>query len=153
MVEPATFTLASEAFALTARYDAAIATGSPTAHPDVSEPFPSRRLPADARPAPREELTSLRRDPAPARALYASRAARRSPPPRELHGKELSYNNLLDLDAASASRDFEGRPCVIVKHNNPCGAALAERAPPAYRNRPSPAIRCPPSAGWSGSTG
>lgn len=43
----------------------------------------------------------------------------------QLHGKELSYNNILDLDAALAMvREFEGMPFVtILKHNNPCGAA------------------------------
>lgn len=45
-----------------------------------------------------------------------------------LQGKELSYNNLLDLDAAqNCLKDLKGRPsCVVVKHNNPCGAAQAE---------------------------
>lgn len=42
-------------------------------------------------------------------------------------GKELSYNNLLDLDAAvSLVKLFEKPACVAVKHNNPCGAAIAE---------------------------
>ena len=41
-----------------------------------------------------------------------------------LQGKELSFNNLLDLDSAVAlARDFDGPAAVIVKHNNPCGAA------------------------------
>ncbi len=46
---------------------------------------------------------------------------------RQLHGKELSFNNLLDLDAAwTTVRDFRGPTCVVVKHTNPCG--LASRA-------------------------
>ncbi|MGI8728769.1 MAG: bifunctional phosphoribosylaminoimidazolecarboxamide formyltransferase/IMP cyclohydrolase, partial [Solirubrobacteraceae bacterium] len=41
------------------------------------------------------------------------------------HGKQLSFNNLLDLDAArNLVRDFEQPACVIVKHNNPCGVAI-----------------------------
>lgn len=49
----------------------------------------------------------------------------RSPLYRQLHGKELSYNNLLDLDAcARVVRDFDAPCCVIVKHTNPCGAAI-----------------------------
>jgi phosphoribosylaminoimidazolecarboxamide formyltransferase/IMP cyclohydrolase len=45
----------------------------------------------------------------------------------KLHGKELSYNNILDLDAALAMVcEFEEPATVIIKHNNPCGAALAD---------------------------
>lgn len=49
---------------------------------------------------------------------------------RILQGKELSYNNLLDLDAATlALRELGQSPaCVAVKHNNPCGAAISEDA-------------------------
>lgn len=43
----------------------------------------------------------------------------------QLHGKELSYNNLLDIDAALALiEDFPSSGCAIIKHNNACGAAL-----------------------------
>ena len=45
---------------------------------------------------------------------------------RQLHGKELSYNNLLDLDSALAIvRQFAEPAAVVIKHNNPCGAAVA----------------------------
>ena len=48
---------------------------------------------------------------------------------RQLHGKELSYNNLLDLDSALAIvRQFAEPAAVVIKHNNPCGAAVAETA-------------------------
>ncbi|MGE4132735.1 MAG: bifunctional phosphoribosylaminoimidazolecarboxamide formyltransferase/IMP cyclohydrolase [Bdellovibrionales bacterium] len=44
-----------------------------------------------------------------------------------LQGKELSYNNLLDLEAAAGLlRDLSGPACVAVKHNSPCGSALGE---------------------------
>jgi phosphoribosylaminoimidazolecarboxamide formyltransferase/IMP cyclohydrolase len=47
---------------------------------------------------------------------------------RQLHGKELSYNNLLDLDSAlSIARSFVRPAAVIIKHNNPCGAAWAHK--------------------------
>ncbi len=47
---------------------------------------------------------------------------------RQLHGKELSYNNLLDLDSAlSMARSFLRPSAVIIKHNNPCGAAWAHK--------------------------
>ena len=44
-----------------------------------------------------------------------------------LHGKELSYNNILDLDAAmKLCAEFSDPAAVIIKHTNPCGAAIAE---------------------------
>jgi phosphoribosylaminoimidazolecarboxamide formyltransferase/IMP cyclohydrolase len=52
----------------------------------------------------------------------------------QLHGKELSYNNILDLDAAlNLVREFSGPACVVVKHNNPCGAACAPTLAAAFR--------------------
>ena len=65
----------------------------------------------------------------------------RDPPPgtlatfRQLQGKELSYNNIADADAAWACcRTFDVTACVIVKHANPCGVAVAETPLAAYRN-------------------
>ncbi|MDX1970740.1 MAG: bifunctional phosphoribosylaminoimidazolecarboxamide formyltransferase/IMP cyclohydrolase [Planctomycetaceae bacterium] len=52
-----------------------------------------------------------------------------------LHGKELSYNNLLDLDAAlQIAREFRQPAAVVIKHNNPCGCAVAEHLADAYVN-------------------
>jgi len=51
-----------------------------------------------------------------------------------LHGKELSYNNILDLDSAlNLVREFPGPACVVDKHNNPCGAACAATLADAFR--------------------
>jgi phosphoribosylaminoimidazolecarboxamide formyltransferase/IMP cyclohydrolase len=51
----------------------------------------------------------------------------------QLHGKELSYNNILDLDSAlNLAREFVGPSCVVVKHNNPCGAAVAPTLADAF---------------------
>jgi phosphoribosylaminoimidazolecarboxamide formyltransferase/IMP cyclohydrolase len=53
---------------------------------------------------------------------------------RQLQGKELSYNNIADADAAwECVKSFAGPACVIVKHANPCGAALAASLVEAYR--------------------
>ena len=53
---------------------------------------------------------------------------------RQLQGKELSYNNIADADAAwECVKSFDSPACVIVKHANPCGVALAEDALSAYR--------------------
>lgn len=52
---------------------------------------------------------------------------------RQLQGKELSYNNIADADAAwEAVKVFDEPACVIVKHANPCGVATAQDAPTAY---------------------
>jgi phosphoribosylaminoimidazolecarboxamide formyltransferase/IMP cyclohydrolase len=53
---------------------------------------------------------------------------------KQLHGKELSYNNILDLDSAlNLAREFAGPAAVVVKHNNPCGAAAATTLADAFR--------------------
>jgi len=52
-----------------------------------------------------------------------------------LHGKELSYNNLLDLDAAmQIVREYQQAAAVVIKHNNPCGCAIAADLATAYVN-------------------
>jgi phosphoribosylaminoimidazolecarboxamide formyltransferase / IMP cyclohydrolase len=53
---------------------------------------------------------------------------------KQLSGKELSYNNLLDLDAAlSIVRSFSKPAATVIKHNNPCGAAVADKLPHALQ--------------------
>ncbi|MFP3758273.1 bifunctional phosphoribosylaminoimidazolecarboxamide formyltransferase/IMP cyclohydrolase, partial [Cupriavidus sp. SIMBA_020] len=53
---------------------------------------------------------------------------------RQLQGKELSYNNIADADAAwECARSFEAPACVIVKHANPCGVAVAADTLGAYQ--------------------
>jgi phosphoribosylaminoimidazolecarboxamide formyltransferase/IMP cyclohydrolase len=52
---------------------------------------------------------------------------------RQLHGKDLSYNNLLDLHAAwELSQEFDEPVAVIAKHGNPCGVATADTLHDAY---------------------
>ena len=64
-----------------------------------------------------------------------------------LQGKELSFNNLLDLDSAvTLARDFDGPAAVIVKHNNPCGAAIGETISEAFGR----AFACDPLAAFGG---
>jgi phosphoribosylaminoimidazolecarboxamide formyltransferase/IMP cyclohydrolase len=51
----------------------------------------------------------------------------------QLHGKELSYNNILDLDSAlNLAREFAGPAAVVVKHNNPCGVGTAKTLAEAF---------------------
>jgi phosphoribosylaminoimidazolecarboxamide formyltransferase/IMP cyclohydrolase len=66
---------------------------------------------------------------------------------RQHHGKQLSYNNLLDLDSARrVVEDFEVPACAIVKHNNPCGVALGRTALEAYTR----AFACDPMSAFGG---
>jgi phosphoribosylaminoimidazolecarboxamide formyltransferase/IMP cyclohydrolase len=66
---------------------------------------------------------------------------------RQHHGKQLSFNNLLDLDSArSIAGDFEVPACAIVKHNNPCGVALGRAALEAY----TLAFACDPLSAFGG---
>jgi phosphoribosylaminoimidazolecarboxamide formyltransferase/IMP cyclohydrolase len=66
---------------------------------------------------------------------------------RQVQGKELSYNNIADADTAlECVRQFETPGCVIVKHANPCGVALAASAREAYEQ----AYRTDPTSAFGG---
>jgi phosphoribosylaminoimidazolecarboxamide formyltransferase/IMP cyclohydrolase len=66
---------------------------------------------------------------------------------QQLHGKELSFNNLLDLSSArELAEEFDEPACVIVKHNNPCGCAIAAGAREAYVQ----AFACDPQSAYGG---
>jgi phosphoribosylaminoimidazolecarboxamide formyltransferase / IMP cyclohydrolase len=66
---------------------------------------------------------------------------------RQLQGKELSYNNIADADAAwECVKSFTEPACVIVKHANPCGVAVAATLSLAYEN----ALRCDPVSAFGG---
>lgn len=66
---------------------------------------------------------------------------------RQLQGKELSYNNIADADAAwECVRSFQTGACVIVKHANPCGVALGDTAAAAYTK----AFKTDPTSAFGG---
>ena len=66
---------------------------------------------------------------------------------KQLGGKPLSYNNLLDTDAAwAAVREFDEPACVILKHQNPCGSAVAADITEAYEK----AYACDPLSAYGG---
>ena len=69
-------------------------------------------------------------------AFYANaQSASGLPLAKQLHGKELSFNNILDLDAAVAiARDFEEPTAVVIKHTNPCGIASAQNLEKAFKD-------------------
>jgi phosphoribosylaminoimidazolecarboxamide formyltransferase/IMP cyclohydrolase len=118
--------LAAEAFATTAAYEAAIAAWF-----SAREPFP------DTLVLPLEKVLDLSygENPHQRAAYYAERGVRLHLLSRveQVHGKELSFNNLNDLSAARLlAREFALPACVIVKHANPCGVAIGASLEDAY---------------------
>jgi len=118
--------LAAETFATTAAYEAAIAAWF--AEP---EPFPPTLV------LSLEKVTDLAygENPHQRAAYYADRGVRRHLLSRveQVHGRELSFNNLNDLSAARLlAREFALPCCVIVKHANPCGVAIGATVDEAY---------------------
>jgi phosphoribosylaminoimidazolecarboxamide formyltransferase/IMP cyclohydrolase len=121
--------LAAEAFAHTAAYDAAVASWfSVDRSGDALPSFVGSAL---------EKVEDLRygENPHQRGALYREAAG---PGPlggaRVLQGKEMSFNNWLDADAAySLASALPEGACVIVKHNNPCGTAVSAELADAYR--------------------
>jgi phosphoribosylaminoimidazolecarboxamide formyltransferase/IMP cyclohydrolase len=116
--------LAAEAFAHTAAYDGAIA--GYLGRGKLGDRFviglaKQQDLRYGENP---HQAAAFYRNAGPARGLAAA---------EQLHGKELSYNNLLDTDAAGKLvNELDAPACVIVKHNNPCGVAVAGSAAEAY---------------------
>src|SRR5271168_4649497 len=142
-LSPATRTrLAAKAFAYTARYDAAIAAWFAAR---TYEGFPPAWNDAY------EKVSDLRygENPHQSAAFYARTGASTHllDGVRQLHGKELSFNNLLDLSSArELVEDFQAPACAILKHNNPCGCAVADNGRVAYER----AFACDPQSAYGG---
>jgi phosphoribosylaminoimidazolecarboxamide formyltransferase/IMP cyclohydrolase len=133
--------LAAEAFAYTARYDTAIARW----FQEKREDFPPLMVRAF------EKTLELPYGENPhQRAAYYAQVGTRThvlSMVSQLGGQALSYNNLLDLDAARLLlAEFQIPACVIVKHNNPCGVAVATGALEAYEQ----AFACDPLSAFGG---
>jgi phosphoribosylaminoimidazolecarboxamide formyltransferase / IMP cyclohydrolase len=134
--------LAAEAFSYTARYDTAISRW----FGEKTEDFPQVHIRAF------EKVTDLPygENPHQRAAYYAQVGARAHvlSQVRQHHGRQISYNNILDLDAGrTLVRDLGDRPaCAIVKHNNPCGVAVADDLLTAYRA----ALECDPLSAFGG---
>ncbi len=138
---PTRESLAAEAFAYTARYDTAIARW----FQEKREDFPPLVVRAF------EKVLELPYGENPhQRGAYYSQVGARThvlSMVSQLGGKELSYNNLLDLDSArSLMSEFQVPACVIVKHNNPCGVAVAPSPLEAYQR----AFACDPMSAFGG---
>ncbi len=124
--------LAYKAFAHTAAYDEAIRrffARQGFAAKEDETPFPDRLTLT----LERQQVLRYGENPHQRAALYRWPGVEGPMGGRLLQGKPLSYNNLLDLDAAwQAAQDFAAPTVVIVKHTNPCGLASAESLEAAY---------------------
>mgnify|MGYP005838507049 CR=1 FL=1 len=121
-------TLARKAFERTARYDAAIAAYFARTFNAAEDPFPPVWIPQA------HKLGDLRygENPHQRAAFYLQPGAHGPLGGTLLQGKALSYNNILDLDAAwTLAYDFDAPAAIIIKHNNPAGAAIAAALPAA----------------------
>jgi phosphoribosylaminoimidazolecarboxamide formyltransferase / IMP cyclohydrolase len=133
--------LAAEAFSYTARYDTAIARWFQEKHED----FP----PLMVRAFERELELPYGENPHQRAAFYSQVGARQHVLSQvaQLGGKQLSFNNLLDLDSArQLLSEFVVPACVIVKHNNPCGVAVGSTTLEAYQK----AFACDPQSAFGG---
>ena len=135
--------LARKAFAHTAQYDAAISNWL-LRQTDAPE-YPETVVLAGTR----RQVMRYGENPHQSAALYAvdqvaeSAVANAS----QLQGKELSYNNIADADAATQCvKAFAECTCVIVKHANPCGVAVAESPEAAYQR----AYECDSTSAFGG---
>ena len=146
--------LARKAYARTARYDGEIATELERLSVNDAaggvvigalEKLPQRMHIA----LERRQAMRYGENPHQAAALYipAGYPAAGLAGAKQLQGKELSYNNLVDLDSAWAlAKEFHRPAVAIIKHNNPCGAAEQESSSDAYVK----ALACDPVSAFGG---
>ncbi|MFF4043762.1 bifunctional phosphoribosylaminoimidazolecarboxamide formyltransferase/IMP cyclohydrolase [Streptomyces sp. NPDC001816] len=136
--------LAAEAFQHTAAYDVAVASWFASAYAPVDDsPFP------DFLGATWERENTLRygENPHQPAALYVDAAGAGLAQAEQLHGKEMSYNNYTDTDAARRAAYDHDEPCVaIIKHANPCGIAVGADVAEAHRK----AHACDPLSAFGG---
>ncbi len=148
--------LARKVFATTSRYDGMITTelerlfpapGAASGHVELREkPLLPERVHLALR---RRQELRYGENPHQAAALYipAGRAPEGLAAAKQLQGKELSYNNFVDLEAArSLAAEFHKPAAVIIKHNNPCGTAEQETLRDAYLK----AYACDPISAFGG---
>jgi phosphoribosylaminoimidazolecarboxamide formyltransferase/IMP cyclohydrolase len=142
--------LAQKAFATTAAYDSAIASTLERVGGDFElhalESFPQNlRLVF-------QKVMDLRygENPHQKAAMYADGSGAGVANARQVQGKELSYNNIVDLQAAwDLAQEFDEPVCAIIKHTNPCGAATGKTLAEAYVR----ALECDPVSAFGGVIG
>ncbi|MER7637482.1 bifunctional phosphoribosylaminoimidazolecarboxamide formyltransferase/IMP cyclohydrolase [Streptomyces sp. NPDC126522] len=136
--------LAAEAFQHTASYDVAVASWFASEYAPVDDSqFP------DFLGATWERENTLRygENPHQPAALYVDGSGGGLAQAEQLHGKEMSYNNYTDTDAARRAAYDHDEPCVaIIKHANPCGIAIGSDVAEAHRK----AHECDPLSAFGG---
>ncbi|MGW2549766.1 bifunctional phosphoribosylaminoimidazolecarboxamide formyltransferase/IMP cyclohydrolase [Streptomyces sp. NPDC001635] len=136
--------LAAEAFQHTAAYDVAVASWFASSYAPVDDSaFP------DFLGAAYERKNTLRygENPHQPAALYVDGSGGGLAEAEQLHGKEMSYNNYTDTDAARRAAYDHAEPCVaIIKHANPCGIAIGADVAEAHRK----AHACDPLSAFGG---
>ena len=143
--------LAQKAFATTAAYDSAIASTLDRISPEEFELGPETIFPQTLRMS-FNKVNDLRygENPHQTAALYSDGSGTGVANGRQIQGKELSYNNIVDLQAAwDLAQEFEETVCTIVKHTNPCGTATAASLVSAYKK----ALECDPVSAFGGVIG
>jgi phosphoribosylaminoimidazolecarboxamide formyltransferase/IMP cyclohydrolase len=144
--------LAQKAFATTAAYDSAIASTLERISADSSElPQETSGFPNTLRFTFHKTL-DLRygENPHQKAAMYSDGSGTGVANARQLQGKELSFNNIVDLQAAwDLAQEFDEPVCAIIKHTNPCGTATGKSLAEAYQR----ALECDPVSAFGGVIG
>ncbi len=144
--------LAKAAFAVTAAYDAGIATALESIEaPSGTAVFAEDRLPQTIRVIdPLSQTLRYGENPHQKAALYTDGSGRGVADAKQLQGKELSYNNIVDLDACwELVSEFDEPAVVIIKHTNPCGASTGATVLEAYQR----ALEADPVSAFGGVIG
>jgi phosphoribosylaminoimidazolecarboxamide formyltransferase/IMP cyclohydrolase len=135
--------LAARAFQHTAEYDTAVASWFAERETGEDEPFPAYL----GTGLTRARVLRYGENPHQAAALYVSGAGGGLAAAEQLHGKEMSYNNYVDTEAARRAAYDHDAPCVaIIKHTNPCGIAVGADVAEAHRK----AHACDPVSAYGG---
>lgn len=144
--------LAQKAFATTAAYDSAIASTLERVNANGRlELRPAEGFPATLRMS-FHKVADLRygENPHQKAAMYSDGSAAGVANGKQLQGKELSYNNIVDLQAAwDLAQEFEEPVVAIIKHTNPCGTATGKSLLEAYKR----ALECDPVSAFGGVIG
>jgi phosphoribosylaminoimidazolecarboxamide formyltransferase / IMP cyclohydrolase len=144
--------LAQKAFATTAAYDSAIASTLERISPDdFAGQSDQTSFPSTLRFSFHKTL-DLRygENPHQKAAMYSDDSGKGVANARQLQGKELSYNNIVDLQAAwDLAQEFDEPVCAIIKHTNPCGTATGKTLAEAYKR----ALECDPVSAFGGVIG
>jgi len=146
---PTKWRLAQKAFATTAAYDSAIASTLERITPENLQP--EAGFPATLRFSFHKTL-DLRygENPHQKAAMYSDGSGVGVANARQLQGKELSYNNIVDLQAAwDLAQEFDEPVVTIIKHTNPCGTATGKTLAEAYKR----ALECDPVSAFGGVIG